>query len=148
MSTISPIRQGYRTITPYIAVSDAKRAHEFYQRAFGATIVAVLETPGGRIMHGALRIGDSMVVVVDEMPEVRLKAPANGGVCSLLIYGPDADGLFARAVAAGATPIAPVADTFSGTGTGCSSARLVIDGFSPHRPRTSTTTKFERAGVR
>ena len=114
MDPVNPVRPGYRTLTPYVAVSDAKRAHAFYRQAFDAQVVAILETPDGRVMHGELRIGDSAIVVVDEMPEVGLHAPEHGGITSLVLAGPDAEGVFARAVAAGATPAIPVADSFSG----------------------------------
>lgn len=110
----NPIREGYHTLTPYLGVDDAAKAHAFYEAAFGATPVARLDGPGGRVAHGALRLGDSIFVVIDEIPQMGLRSPAKGGVCSVLIYCEDADALFARAVAAGATPVAPVADTFSG----------------------------------
>ena len=114
MPVLDPIRPGYRTLTPYLAVNDAVRAHEFYQRAFGAEVVAVLALPNGRIMYGQLRIGDSTIVVVDEMPDVGLVAPEHGGITSLVVSGPDVDGRFARAVEAGATVVIPVSDSFSG----------------------------------
>lgn len=111
---VDPVRPGYRTITPYLAVRDAAAAHEFYRQAFGAEVVAVLTLPSGRIMYGELRIGDSTLVVVDEMPDVGLFSPEHGGTTSLVLSGPDADGRFARAVAAGAVAVIPVSDSFSG----------------------------------
>ena len=111
---VDPVRPGYRTLTPYMAVHDAARAHEFYQRAFGATVVAVLTLPDGRVMYGELRIGDSTLVVVDEIADVGLLTPEHGGTTSLVIAGPDVDGRFAQAIAAGATVVVPLTDSFSG----------------------------------
>jgi len=111
---VDPVRPGYRTLTPYLAVNDARAAHEFYRRAFGAEVVALLALPNGRVMYGELRIGDSTLVVVDEMPDVGLFTPEHGGATSLVISGSDADGRFAKAVDAGATAVIPVADSFSG----------------------------------
>ena len=113
-SPVDPVRPGYRTLTPYLAVNEARAAHEFYRRAFGAEVVAILALPSGRIMYGELRTGDSTFVVVDEMPDLGLFTPEHGGTTSLVVSGPDADGRFARAVAAGATAVIPVADSFSG----------------------------------
>lgn len=107
-------RSGYATLTAYLAVEDAAAAHRFYCDVFGATVAALLQDANGRIVHGALRIGDSTIVVNDEMPQVGLVAPARGGTCSTLLYCADADAVFARAVAAGARPIAPVTQNFSG----------------------------------
>ena len=114
MAASVPPRDGYRTLTPYLGVEDAAAAHRFYAAAFGAEMVAVLEGPGDRIAHGALRIGDSIVVVIDELPQLGLMSPRHGGMCSVLISCDDADALFERAVGAGARPVVPVSDTFSG----------------------------------
>ena len=114
MSEVKPLRPGHHTLTPYMAVNDARRAHAFYQRAFGANVLNVLTMPDGRVMYAELRIGDSMLVVVDEMEAVGLRTPEHGGVVTLVITGPDADGRFARAVAEGATASIPVAPSFAG----------------------------------
>lgn len=114
MNYTNPTRPNFRSITPYLAVDNAMQAHDFYHRAFDAEIVARLRTPDGHVAYGALRIGDSMIVVVDEMESVGLRSPRNGGTCSIVLSVSDADMLFVRAVNEGAQPIVPVAPSFAG----------------------------------
>ena len=135
MNRVDPLRPGYHTVTPYLAVEDALAAHEFYQRAFGAVVVARLDAPDGRVVHGALRFGDSIVVVVDEMEPVGLRTPRNGGTCSISLSVEDADAVFARAVAAGARAVVPVRESFAGERHG-----LLVCPFG-HRWIVSTRTE-------
>ncbi|WP_433734097.1 VOC family protein [Nocardia sp. CA-129566] len=106
----------YRSGTALIAVHDAAAALEFYQRAFDARLGTRLDAPDGRVMHAALLIDDSAIVVVDEMPEVGLRSPKHygGAPFSILLACVDADAAHARAVAAGARALAPVQADFSG----------------------------------
>ena len=106
----------YRSGTPLIAVHDADAAIEFYQRAFDARLGTRLDAPDGRVMHAALVVDDSPIVVVDEMPEVGLYAPEHygGSPFSIILACADADAAHARAVAAGARSLAGVQADFSG----------------------------------
>lgn len=127
MSTpVKPIPDGYRTFTPYLIVGDGVRAIEFYQQAFGATEKLRLASPDGKIMHAEIVIGDSVIMLAGECPEMGAKAPpALGGspvMCHL--YVPDVDAAFARATAAGATVQRPVENQFYGDRSG-----MVIDPF-------------------
>jgi PhnB protein len=117
---VAPIPPGYAGVTPYLIVRDAPRAIDFYQRAFGATEVLRLLYPDGRIAHAELAIGQGFVMLAEEMAEMGYRGPqALGGTpVSLLVYVPDADAVFARAVAAGATAQRPVADQFYGDRSG------------------------------
>lgn len=135
MSEVNPLRPGHHAVTPYLAVRDARAAHEFYQRAFGADVRHVLDTADGRIAYAELHFGDSIVVVVDEMEAVGLRAPEHGGVATLVLGGADADGRFARAVAEGARAVFPVAPSFAGERHG-----LVLCPFG-HRWILSTRTE-------
>jgi PhnB protein len=117
--TVKPIPDGYHTITPYLVVRDTKRALEFYSKAFGAETTLSMPGPGGRIMHAEMRIGDSMIFVTDEFPEMapQVKAPeSTGGLVtgSIFMYVPDTDAVFKRAVSAGAKVIMAPADQFWG----------------------------------
>jgi uncharacterized glyoxalase superfamily protein PhnB len=114
--TAKPIPDGYHSITPYMTVRDAARAIEFYKQAFGATEKGVMKGPDGKIMHAELRIGDSMFMLGDEMPEWGSLSPlSTGGTgMGLHIYLEDVDTAFDRAVKAGATVEMPVADMFWG----------------------------------
>jgi len=107
-------RAGHTTITPYLAVEDARAAHDFYIAAFGAERLQGLEDRDGRIVYGPLRIGNALVIVIDAMPAVGLLPPRLGGTSTLLLFFPDADAVYARAVAAGARAMVPVQPMFSG----------------------------------
>jgi uncharacterized glyoxalase superfamily protein PhnB len=126
--TVPPIPAGYRTLTPYLAVPDGGAAIDFYVAAFDAQVVSRMDGPDGVLMHGELRIGDSMLQLSSEMPDFGLKAPEPGWVhSSLVVDVPDTDTFVNRAVAAGATLHTPVSDTFSGDRHG-----VVMDPFG-HR---------------
>lgn len=116
----SPIPAGYGGVTPYLIVRGAAKAIDFYQRAFDATEVLRLPGPGGTIAHAELRIGDSHVMLADEMPEMGNRGPQSlgGTPVSLLIYVKDVDRQFERALAAGAETKRAVADQFYGDRTG------------------------------
>ena len=113
---VSPIPAGYHTVTPYLTVNDGARALDFYKRAFGARETVRMPGPGGKVMHAEIQIGDSIVMLADEFPEMGSRAPQTlgGASGSLLIYTKDVDALFERAVAAGATVQMPLADMFWG----------------------------------
>lgn len=108
---------GYHSVTPYLVVRGAAQALDFYARAFGA--VEVLRLPmGGLIGHAEIRIGDSIVMLADEMEGYAGPQTIGGSPVSLMIYTKDVDAMFDRAVAAGATIRRPVADQFYGDRTG------------------------------
>jgi PhnB protein len=115
-----PVPEGYHSITPYLIARNAAAAIEFYKKAFGAQESYRLEQPDGRVGHVELRIGDSVVMLADEFPEMGIKGPAScgGTPVSLLLYVADVDAAAARAVAAGATVTRPVKDQFYGDRSG------------------------------
>ena len=112
-----PVPPGFHTLTPHLIVRDADQAIEFYKRAFGAELVGgVARMPDGKVMHAMLRIGDSNLMLNDEMPEYGALSPAKGGSSSVTIhiYTPDVDKAFERATSAGAQVKMPLADQFWG----------------------------------
>ncbi|MGI8932029.1 MAG: VOC family protein [Sphingomicrobium sp.] len=116
-----PIPEGYHSVTPYIIVDDAAAAIDFYKEAFGAS--EVLRMPmGNKIGHAEIKIGNSHVMLADEFPERDIRGPkSRGGVTSsLLIYGPDVDTAFQRAIDAGGKvdPGMEVKDQFYGDRSG------------------------------
>ncbi len=137
MSTIKPIPEGSHSITPHLVCAGASAAIDFYQRAFNA--VEVMRLPGapGKLMHAQIRIGDSNVMLVDEMPEWGSLGPASlkGTPVTLHLYVEDADATFAQAVAAGATVKMPLADMFWGDRYG-----VLIDPFG-HQWSIATHTR-------
>jgi PhnB protein len=117
---VKPVPEGYHTATPYLIVDDATRALEFYGRAFGAKELMRFPDPSGKIGHAEIELGDSVIMLADEFPDMGFRsAKALGGTpVSLLLYVEDVDARFARALAAGATQLRPVEDQFYGDRTG------------------------------
>jgi len=119
-SKVQPIPEGYHTATPYLIVSGAARAIEFYKKAFGATELFRMAQPDGRIGHAEIKIGNSPIMLADEFPEMGARSPQSlgGSAVSILLYVEDVDALFSQAVAAGAKVLRPVEDKFYGDRSG------------------------------
>jgi PhnB protein len=117
---VNYIPQGYHTATPYLIVKGAARAIDFYKQAFGATELMRFPGPGGTIGHAEIRIGDSPIMLADEMPQMGYRSPAalGGSPVSVMLYVPDVDKVVDRAVKAGAKLEKPVADQFYGDRNG------------------------------
>jgi uncharacterized glyoxalase superfamily protein PhnB len=118
---VKPIPANYQQAIPSLAVRGGQQAMAFYQKAFGAqVIVSKLAPDGKRVMHGEIRIGDSVVFVNDEFPEMAamssVRAPVGAGctTASIYLYVEDADKIFQQAVAAGAKVLMPPMDMFWG----------------------------------
>jgi uncharacterized glyoxalase superfamily protein PhnB len=116
MSKIKPVPDGMHSLTPHLVCRDANAAMDFYVKAFGAVDSGRLPGPDGRLMHGMLFIGDSALMLVDEMPEWGALGPASlkGSPVTIHLYVTDVDAAVARAVEAGAKITMPVADMFWG----------------------------------
>lgn len=119
-SKVNPIPKGYHTATPYLIVKDAAGAIEFYKKAFGATELMRMPGPDGKIGHAEIKIGDSPIMLADEVPGMGFRSPESlgGSPISILLYVKDVDAVFSQAVAAGAKVQRPVADQFYGDRTG------------------------------
>ena len=115
MATLKPVPDGYPSLTPYLIVRDAVAAIEFYQKVFGAKLRMKLDAPG-RIGHAELEIGNSLVMLADEHPEMGALAPPSvgGTPVGLHLYLDDVDAVAQKAVAAGATLKSPVENKFYG----------------------------------
>jgi PhnB protein len=113
---VKAIPEGYNSITPYLIVDGAAKAIEFYKKVFGAEEMVRMPAPGGRVGHAEIRIGDSMVMLADENPEMNARSPKSvgGSPISLLLYVDNVDKTVEGAVAAGAKLKRPVADQFYG----------------------------------
>jgi PhnB protein len=120
MSRVKPIPDGYHAVTPFLVVSDAARAMEFYKVAFGAKERMRMAGPGGKIVHAEMTIGDAVIMVADEFPEWGNLSPEslNGSPVRMALYVEDVDDVASRAVAAGAKVLIPVADQFYGDRSG------------------------------
>ena len=115
-ATVKPIPEGMHSLTPHLVCAGAADAIAFYRSAFGAVELMRLPGPDGKLMHAMLRIGDSMLMLVDEAPEWQMLGPKalKGSPVTIHLYVPDVDATVARAVAAGAKVRMPVAEMFWG----------------------------------
>ena len=115
-----PIPEGYHSVTPYLVMRDASRAIDFYKRALGATEKYRFDAPGGKIAHAEITVGDSVIMLADEMPDSGYRGPQSlgGTAVSLMVYVEDVDSQFKRAIDAGATIKQPLTDQFYGDRSG------------------------------
>jgi len=113
---VKPIPDRMHTLTPHLICDGAAQAIDFYVRAFGAVELMRLPGPDGRLIHAAIRIGDSTLMLMDEFPQYGSLGPnaLKGTPVVLHLYVEDVDAMVARAVAAGATLRMAVADMFWG----------------------------------
>ena len=112
-SQIKEIPKGFHSVTPYLTVTDSARAIDFYKRALGAEELYRVDGPDGKVAHAEIRIGDSIVMLSDEMPGWSRSPQSLGGTpVNIFLYVKDVDGVFNRAVAARAKVAMPVSDMF------------------------------------
>ncbi len=127
---VSYIPPGLHTVTPHLVIRGARKAIEFYKKAFGAAEVMCMPGPNGEtVMHAEIKIGDSMIYLADEFSAAAIASPEKfgGTTVSFHIYVPDADAVFKQAIAAGAKVAMPMMDMFWGDRYG-----QVIDPFGHH----------------
>jgi PhnB protein len=123
------IPEGHHTVTPYLVLRGADRAIEFYKKAFGAKELGSMPGPEGKIMHAEIRIGDSVVMLSDEMSPASAATPPAGAAppIRIMLYLENVDAVFQQALAAGAKAVMPPQDMFWGDRYG-----KVIDPFGHH----------------
>jgi PhnB protein len=114
-SKVREIPKGFHTVTPYLIVTDGARAIDFYKRAFGAQELLRLDGPDGKVAHAELKIGDSIIMLSEEMPgHTRSPQSLGGTAVDIMLYVKDVDQAFNQAVAAGAKITMPLSDMFWG----------------------------------
>jgi PhnB protein len=116
MPDVKPIPDGYPRVSPHLSVAGAAKAIDFYKEVLGASERMRMEMPDGGIAHAEIQIGDSVVMVGDEMPGGTDPSPqtVGGTPVALFVYVEDVDDVFKRATAAGATTIQEPEDHFYG----------------------------------
>ncbi|THV26428.1 VOC family protein [Glycomyces paridis] len=116
MTEVRPIPEDYPRVTPYLHVDGAADAIAFYTQVLGATERARMGEPDGRIGHAELSIGDSIIMLADEFPDLDVRGPRHfgGTPVSLHVYVEDVDAVFAAALAAGARELRALSDEFYG----------------------------------
>lgn len=114
----SHIPEGYHSVTPSLTARDAKASLDFYTRALGAEVKFKMDDPSsGGVAHAEFLIGNSRMMISDEYPGYGAIAPEVGKGAAFMIYVPDVDAAFAKAVAAGATATQEPMDQFWGDRT-------------------------------
>jgi uncharacterized glyoxalase superfamily protein PhnB len=144
-----PIPEGYHSIIPTLTIKGAAQAIEFYKKAFGAQEMDRFEGPDGKsIMHAEMKIGDSIVMLNDEHPQMGYLSPLSTGSTSsgIFLYVPDSDAVFNKAVSAGAKPQMAMMDAFWGDRFGS-----IIDPFGhvwsiSTRKKDMTPDEIKKAG--
>jgi len=114
--SVKAVPEGYHTVTASLIFAGADKAIDFYKKAFGAEEIMRMPGPGGRIMHAEVRIGNSRVMLADEMPDMGCKAPGayGGSPVSFYVYVENVDSAWKRAVDAGGRSKMPLMDMFWG----------------------------------
>jgi PhnB protein len=114
------VPQGYSSVTAYLVAENAGAAIDYYKAVFGAKEELRFGSPGGRIGHAELRIGDSKIMIADEHPDHHAFGPRhfNGSLVSLTLYVKDVDATVALAVKQGAKLLREVTDQFYGDRSG------------------------------
>jgi PhnB protein len=117
---VKPIPDGYPRVTPYLIVDGASAAIDFYTSVLGATERMRMSAPEDRVGHAELEIGESVIMLADESPEMGAQSPSTvgGTPVSLHVYVEDVDAVFDRALKAGAKELRPIEDRFYGDRTG------------------------------
>ena len=127
---VKPIPEGFHSVTPHLIVKDASEAIEYYKKAFGAIERFRMPGPGGKlIMHAEITIGDSIIFLCDEFPDMDCKAPTslNGSAVSIHLYVEDVDAVFNRALSEGGKVTMPLQNMFWGDRFGS-----IVDPFGHH----------------
>jgi PhnB protein len=120
MSTVNAIPDGFHSVTPYLSVKDGNAAIRYYQQVFGAKEIGRITMPDGSVGHAELQIGDSKLMLAEEMPAWGNKSPTTlgGSAVGIALYVNDVDAVFQRALDAGAAVVEPVKDQFYGDRAG------------------------------
>lgn len=111
-----PVPDGFGTLTPHLIISGANEALDWYKKAFNAEEIVRMPMPDGRLMHGEIRIGSSMVMLGECCAEHGQKSPKELGTSTVVLslYVADCDKVWNQAVSAGATVRFPLSDQFWG----------------------------------
>jgi PhnB protein len=117
---VKPIPDDYPHVIPYLTVDGASEAIGFYTKVFGARERMRMDGPGGKIGHAEIEIGQGLVMLSDEFPEMGSKSPrtVGGTPVTVMVYVEDVDDVFRRALDGGAKEVRPVENQFYGDRSG------------------------------
>jgi len=146
---VKPIPDGYHSVIPTLTIRGAAEAIEFYKKVFDAKEIYRFPGPDGKsLMHAEIRIGDSAIMLCDEMPEIGFLSPKSTGGPSgaIYLYVNDVDSVFHKAVSAGATPLMPLMDGFWGDRIGSLSDPFGHRWTVATRRKEMTVEEIQKAG--
>lgn len=111
-----PIPDEYPRVVPYLHVDGARAAIDFYSSVLGAKERMSMPGPEGKVGHAELNIGESVIMLADEFPDMGVRGPKSvgGTPVTIHVYVEDVDATMDRAVKSGATVLRPVEDKFYG----------------------------------
>ena len=120
MAKVKPIPDGYHSVTPYLIIKGASDAIDFYATVFGTTERMRMPMPDGKVGHAELELGDSVIMLADEFPDMGIKSPTTigGSPVNVHVYVDDVDATYERAVGAGAEVLQPLENKFYGDRSG------------------------------
>ena len=126
---VKPIPDGYSSVTPYLIVTGAANALDYYKMAFDAQEIMRMPGPDGKIAHAEIQIGNARLMLADESPQMGHKSPQTigGSGTGLMLYVNDVDDTFQRAVSGGGKIVQAVKNQFYGDRSG-----TVADPFGHH----------------
>lgn len=113
---VKPVPAGMTAVTPHLVCEGAAEAIEFYKKAFNAVECGRVPGGDGKLMHAYITINGAAIFLVDEVVEWGCLGPKklNGSPVTIHLYVENVDDVFAQAIAAGATEVMPLSDTFWG----------------------------------
>jgi uncharacterized glyoxalase superfamily protein PhnB len=147
---VKPIPDGYHSVTPTLTIKGASEAIEFYKKAFDAKeIYRFPGLDGKSIMHAEIRIGDSAIMLCDEMPQMGCLSPTSigGPSGSIYLYVNDADSVFNKAISVGAKPMMPMMDGFWGDRVGALTDPFGHRWTVATRKKEMTVEEIQKAGA-
>jgi PhnB protein len=120
MAAVKPIPDGYPRVVPSLVIDGASAAIEFYDAVLGTSVRLRMDSPDGKVGHAELELGDSLIMLADEFPDMGYLGPKSVGGTSvtLMVYVEDVDAVFERALAGGATEVRAVENQFYGDRSG------------------------------
>lgn len=147
---VKPIPDGYHSVTPTLTIKGASEAIEFYKKAFDAKeIFRFPGSDGKSIMHAEIRIGDSAIMLCDEMPQMGCLSPTSigGPSGSIYLYVNDVDSVFNKAVSVGANPMMSMMDGFWGDRIGALTDPFGHRWTIATRKKEMTAEEIQKAGA-
>lgn len=117
---VQPIPEGYPQVMPYLSIQGASEAIDFYSKVFGFTEIVRMGGPDGKVGHAELKLGESVIMLSDEMPDMGNKSPKTigGSPVTIALYIEDVDSVYKRAIDAGAKEVSPLENQFYGDRSG------------------------------